>query len=166
MALKTLNWISLEREVWMQFVMDVFCILWTFTTDTYKVRKKHFKNVETCTAKSSKCNSQTKPGILHMYIVCMYALTFQFGFHTGKLRILLFTDHLRFFLLMKTQQGSLGCLYFPEESQSSVMISNHSPYLYIETSSFTVRDIVHDFSSSQSLSQKLKSILEKTGYNV
>ena len=111
-------------------------------------QKKHFKNVETCTAKSSKCNSQTKPGILHMYIVCMYALTFQVGFHTGKLRILLFPDHLRFFLLMKTQQGNLECLYFPEESQSSVMISNHSPYLYIETSSFTVRDIGYDFSSS------------------
>lgn len=109
-------------------------------------QKKHFKNVETCTAKSSKCNSQTKPGIL--YIVCMYALTFQVGFHTGKLRILLFPDHLRFFLLMKTQQGNLECLYFLEESQSSVMISNHSPYLYIETSSFTVRDIRYGFSSS------------------
>ena len=108
-------------------------------------QKKHFKNVETCTAKSSKCNSQTKPGILHMYIVCMYALTFQFGFHTGKLRILLFPDHLRFFLLMKTQQGSLGCLYFPEESQSSVMISNHSPYLkqtYLKVSLSGTSDII------------------------
>ena len=112
MALKTLNWISLEREVWMQFMMDVFCILWTFTTDTYKDRKKHFKNVETCTAKSSKCNSQTKPGILHMYIVGMYALTFQAGFHRGKLRILLFPDHLRFFLLMKNSTGKSGMSIF------------------------------------------------------
>ena len=85
--------------------------------------------------------------LAHVHCVHDYALTLA-GFHTGKLRILLFPDHLRFFLLMKTQQGSLGCLYFPEESQSSVMISNHSPYLYIETSSFTVRDIRYGFSSS------------------
>lgn len=147
MALKTLNWISLEREVWMQFMMDVFCILWTFTTDTYKVRKNTSKMLKL--AQQNHQSATLKQNLASCTCTLCACMPWLFSLvFIGKLRILLFPDHLRFFLLMKTQQGSLGCLYFPEESQSSVMISNHSPYLYIETSSFTVRDIRYGFSSS------------------
>ena len=147
MALKTLNWISLEREVWMQFMMDVFCILWTFTTDTYKVRKNTSKMLKL--AQQNHQSATLKQNLASCTCTLCAWLCPDFGwFSYRKIEDFTVSWPSQIFPTNEKFNREVWDVYFPEESQSSGMISNHSPYLYIETSSFTVRDIRYGFSSS------------------
>ena len=148
MALKTLNWISLEREVWMQFMMDVFCILRTFTTDTYKVRKNTSKMLKL--AQQNHQSATLKQNLASCTCTLCAWLCPDFGwFSYRKIEDFTVSWPSQIFPTNENSTGKSGMSLFswgiPE------FCDDQQSFTILETNileSFTVRDIGYYFSSS------------------